>query len=239
MHHLFFISFLKSREKEIADSTDFERMINAESDEEMARVLHDTDYGPYVSSSSSFDEIFKEEKKENRALIERMGISSRVKELIFLPADVFNMRVSLKNKMFGADLSFNSFGEKEKELRKKYADIFEKAEKLKDPAEVDDMLTKFMFERMEKLSKEDTLLFRFLGDYKEKVLSLEKEEELIKREDAFLEEAKRKNEGLSPVFAHFMMKNRAEKVLRTISESRKTGAPKERVYKMIKNVRAL
>lgn len=240
MRHLFFVSLLKAREKQIADGTDFERMISASSEEEMNRVLHDTDYGPYVSESSSFDHILESEKAGRRVSFLHMGMDDDVIRLIFLSADVFNMRVLLKKRKFGTVLRIHPFGGDKDYLQEKYTHIFKEAEKISSPEEMDNMLTEFMFEEMDRLSKEDVLLNRFVNSYKEKSLSVESTNaDLLEEEDRFLSESKSINEGLSPIFAHIMRKNRAERVMRAIYEAKKVQIPKEKIYKIIKEVPAL
>jgi len=239
MKYLYYISYTRSRERYILDKTDLERMINALTAEEARKVLYDTDYGNYITPERSLEEIIEEEKKGTYDMLSKMGLERRVLDLLFLPADMLNLRVMLKEDLFGVKGEGVRVGRRESALRTEYAAEIEEAKKKEDPSELDDFLTGVLRRKRLEKAKEDKSLHSFLKKRDEKALAGSSEEELVELEDRFMKEARRRSEGLAPLFAHFMQKWRAERILRLVHGAKKAEVPSERIYESIKKVPAL
>ncbi len=239
MKYLYYVSNMISKEKYIADENDFQRMISSVTLGGALKVLHDTDYGSYFSAESTLEEIMEREKEGNYKMLTKMGLEKKVIDFLFLPVDMLNLRFALKRDFFGIEGRNYSFGKKEEKLKEEYREEIEEAKQKKTPAELDDFLTKIFIEKMKKSAKQDQLLFDFLEKYEKELFSENKKDNLVLIENEFLEEARRKSEGLAPIFAYFMRKWRAEKTVRAIYEAKKMEIPQEKIYKLLKEIRAL
>lgn len=239
MRYLYYVSYMKSREKHIADEVDFQRMISSATFDGMLRVLHDTDYGPYLSPENSLEQVIEKEKEGLYEMLIKMGLEKRVIDFLFLPADILNLRSLLKHDFFGIEMKKYDFGKKEEKLKEEYKEEIERARKKRSPAELDDFLTEVFIAKMKEAAKEDALLLDFLERYEKEISSDTKEDILIAIEDRFMEEARKKSEGLAPLFAYFMKKWRAEKSVRAIYEAKNTEVPQDKIYGLLKKVRAL
>ncbi len=239
MKHLYHVANMKCRERYVADETDFQRMMGAVNLEEIYRVLHDTDYGLYVSPEKPLEKIFEEEKYELRREFTRSGLPEKARDILFLSLDFFNLRILLKKEIFGMEGSFYSAGKKEEELKKNYPEIVEEGKSKQNTVEIDDFLTEKYLEKLLEKSKKDRLLHDLAKKYKEKILAKSGDAELVKIEDEFISKARYRDEGIAPLFAYIMLKIRAEKIINLIYEAKKVGLPAERIYPLIKSVRAL
>lgn len=141
MKHLFFIYSSRAKEKYIPDSTDFSRMINANSFEEAFKVLQDTNYASYALGRSPFDyeDILEEEKEDFKNELIKVGAKDEILDIISLKREnIFKALKKIKSKdviLFLEDHKsiLNSFikdlenGELEKAKEKE--EIMEKKEK--------------------------------------------------------------------------------------------------------------
>ncbi len=237
MKYLFLNSYFNAIEKHVADSVDFDRMINSPDWKKAFEVLQDTDYGKWALETKSLEKIFESEKEFFARELERMGAGQLV-DLYSLRADIVNLRIFLKDTLFNYDAGpLLTWGKSEKELQDYFASEIEKAKEFETPAEMDDYIFEVYLGRLEKFGGKEKEVARFLEDYKE---SLESEKsDLQKIEDDFIAENCKKNEGLAPILAFFMKKWKAEKIVRTIMTGKEIGLKPVEIKKMIEDIKAL
>ncbi len=241
MKYLFLISWIRAREKMLADHVDLDRMIGASTEREAFKVLNDTDYAPHISGKEPADieKVIEEEREDFKKTIRLMGVEEEVLE-------IFN----LKDK-------FDSFSKKhkvdffEKEKRENLSEdeevFFQRAEerKIEELHEIDTLLLEMYFEKLiyflGKQKEKDAKIF-FEG-YREIVLKekdLKKRDDLLlKMEDELIEKSREEISGIIPVIAFFIKKRRAENHIRTIFAGKRLGINSTKIYELIKAKRAL
>ena len=242
MKYLFLNSYLNAIEKHIADQIDFDRMINAESKSKAMEILQDTDYGRWALESNDLEEIFEKEKSFFIDELSRMGVSN-LKDLYSLRADIVNLRVFLKGKLFNLDSgSLVDWGKQESELVDEFAEEIERAKEIDSPAKLDDYLTEVYLDRLEEFAKDDGEVKEFVQDYKEILNDYEgeiKDRKVKSLEDDFIFENGKKNVGLAPVFAFFMRKWRAEKKVRTIITGKEIEFSPKKIKNLVEDLRSI
>ena len=242
MKYLFFVAWLRAREKKLADAVDFDRMIGAPSIEESFKVLNDTDYGPFLSGKTylEIEEIIEKEKEDFKNSLAKMGLSKGVLNLLFLKDDLILLGQELKEKIFK--------GSGKEELIKKYSRIVEKIQKSKPESaeKIDDLIIKIYFEKsihfLKKTGEKEAL--DFFRKYWKKISQTEEELEgreslLIEMEHKIVEKSIDSMSGLMPILAYFIKKRRAENFVRTIFASKKIGLDSSKIYNLIEKTRTL
>jgi vacuolar-type H+-ATPase subunit C/Vma6 len=86
MKYLFFVAWLRAKEKKLADKVDFARMIGASSSQETFKILNDTDYAPCLTNKTpdKIEEIIEEEKEELKKNFSLMGLDKKTLDFLFL-----------------------------------------------------------------------------------------------------------------------------------------------------------
>ncbi len=244
MKHLFLISWIRAREKKLADQVDLDRMIGAQNIKEAFKVLNDTDYAPYISGkdASNIEEVIEEERKDFKKTLDVMGIEKEVLE-IFNLKDKFDS-FSKKHKVG----FFEKGKEKKQSLSNEEDEIFQRAEKekLKEFYEIDTLLLDMYFEKVisflkKQKEKEAEIFFQ---EYCDAVMGqkedLEKRDNLLLRmEDELIEKSREEISGIIPVIAFFIKKRRVENYIRTIFAGKRMGVDSSKIYELIKTKRAL
>ncbi len=242
MKYLFLNSYFNAIEKHIADQIDFDRMINAESKSKAMEILQDTDYGRWALESSDLEEVFEKEKSFFTDELSRMGGSS-LKDLYSLRADIVNLRVLLKGKLFNLDSgSLVTWGRDEKELTEEFEEEIKKAKEIDSPAKLDDYLTEVYLDRLEDSAKGEGEVEEFIEDYKDILENYEgeiKDKKVKELEDEFIFQNIKKNEGLAPVFSFFMKKWRAEKKVRTIITGKEIEFSPKKIKNLVEDLRSI
>ena len=242
MKYLFLNSYFNAIEKHIADQIDFDRMINAEDEKKAMEILQDTDYGRWALESDSLEGVFKKEKSFFVSELSKMG-AGELKDLYSLRADIVNLRVFLKNKIFNFDSgSLVDWGKGEKELVDEFEEEISKAKEIDSPAKLDDYLTEVYLDRLESFSKGDKQVEKFIKEYRKILDSYEggvKDKKIKKLEDEFISENTKKNEGLSPIFSFFMKKWRAEKKVRTIITGKEIEFSPKKIKNLVEDLRSI
>ncbi len=243
MRYLFFVAWLRAREKKLADAVDFDRMIGAPNIEESFKVLNDTDYGPFLSGKTylEIEEIIEKEKEDFKNNLNKMGLSKGALNLLFLKDDLILLGQELKEKIFK--------GSEKEELIKKYSSIADKIQKTKPESaeKIDDLIIKIYFEKsiqfLKKTGEKEAL--SFFRNYWKRISQI-KEEELEKRESLLIEMEYKIVEksidsisGLMPILAYFIKKRRSENFVRTIFASKKIGLDSSKIYNLIEKTRTL
>ncbi|MBM3250987.1 MAG: hypothetical protein FJZ07_02020 [Candidatus Nealsonbacteria bacterium] len=228
MRYLFFVSWLRAREKKIADRTDIDRMIGASILEESFKVLNDTDYAPFISNKNyeDIEDIIEEERGDLRRTFERLGLEKSASEFIFLKDDLILLSGYLKEKFFGK-------GEKkENALTKKYPEIIKEVEKrsFNSPEEIDDYIIEDYFQKAinfcRKIKEKEAS--GFLRNYWQKIkISKGNPEErdgvLVEMEDKIIEKSRECISGILPILSFFIKKRRAEYFIRTVFSAKRIG----------------
>ncbi len=238
MKNLFFISFLRAREKKLADRIDLERMIGAVKIEESFKVLNDTDYAPFISGKSynEIEEIIKDERRDLRKSLEVMGLDKETLDFIFLKDDLILLTKELKEIIFYK-------AEKENSLIKQYLDLIKEAKNrnFSNAFEIDLFLTNTYYKRAIdfcKRSGENNALPFFVDAYeivkKSNPKNLKKRDEAIfKLEDGLIEKSKSEIAGIVPLLAFLIKKRRAEEAIRRIFASKKLGMETSKIQNII------
>jgi len=243
MKYLFFVAWLRAREKKLADPVDFDRMIGAPNIEEGFKVLNDTDYGPFLSGKTylQIEEIIEKEKEDLKKSLNKMGLSKGALNLLFLKDDLILLGQELKEKIFK--------GSEKEELIKKYPGIAQRIQKAKPESaeKIDDLIIEIYFKKsiqfLKKIKEEEALLF--FSKYWKKI-SQTREEDLEKRdslliemEDEIVQKSVYSMSGLMPILAYFIKKRRSESFVRTIFASKKIGLDSSKIYNLIERTRTL
>lgn len=242
MKHLFLNSYFEAREKHVANSTDFSRMINGKDSNSAMEVLQDTDYGVFALETKSLKDIIEKEKLSFKRDLVKMGFED-LANLYFLREDFVNLSIILKKEMLEVDTGeLSSLGREEKKLREDFKEIVETAKKIKDPSELDDYLTECYLASLGRYVDIDKRTKDFVSSYKEILRNKEGEErekEIRKLEENFFQENRRDNEGLAPILAYFMQKWRAEKFIKAIISGKEAGLSPDDIKDIIYSLRIL
>ncbi len=242
MQYLFLNSYFKAIEKHIADQVDFDRMINCENAKQAFEVLQDTDYNKWALETKDLREIFKKEKIFFRKELFKLGVG-QLSELFFLKADITNLRIYLKNKLFNLQSGqLVDWGKKEKELKESFSAEIEEAKSKETPALLDDYLTEIYLEKLKEIVGKDKQIKKFIDKYELILNDYQGEiraKKIRKLEDQFISSEERKNTGLSSILAFFMKKWRAEKMIKTIIDGKRIGFSPQEIKNLTEDLRAL
>ncbi len=242
MKYLFLNSYLNAIEKHIADQIDFDRMVNAQDCQKAMEVLQDTDYGRWALETDNLEEIFQKEKSFFRGELSKMG-SGELMDLYCLRADIVNLRVFLKRKIFNLDSgTLVDWGKGEKELIEEFSPEIETAKKKETPAKLDDYLTEVYLQRLKEFAKESQEMTDFIEEYESILADYEgeiRDKKIKELEDQFIKSHSGKNEGLAPIFSFFMKKWRAEKKIRTIITGKKIEFSPKKIKNLVEDLRSL
>ncbi len=241
MKNLFFISFLRAREKKLADRIDLERMIGAIKIEDSFKVLNDTDYASFISGKNytEIEEIIRDERRDLRKSLEVMGLEKETLDFIFLKDDLILLTKEIKEIIFYK-------AEKESDLIKKYFDLVKEVKEkgLNNAFEVDLFLTNFYYKRAINFCKknhENSALSFFIDSYekvkKSEPKNLEERDRFIlKLEQSLVEKSKSEISGVTPLLAFFIKKKRAEEAIRKILAGKKLGLDVSEIQNIISNL---
>lgn len=242
MKYLFLNSYLNAIDKHIADQVDFDRMINAESQKKAFDVLQDTDYGRWALETDYLEDIFEKEKTFFREELSKMG-AKKLMDLYSLRADIVNLRVFLKRKIFNLDSgNLVDWGKSEKELLEEFSEEIEIAKKKETPAKLDDYLTEVYLQRLKEFSEDSKEVKDLINAYEDILSNYEgevKDKKIKKLEDDFILKNSGKNEGLAPIFSFFMKKWRAEKKIRTIITGKQIEFSPKKIKSLVEDLRSL
>ena len=241
MKYLFLISWLRAREKKLADNVDIDRMIGANSPEESFKVLNDTDYASYLQGESykTLERVISKERQDFRKSLEGMDIEEELIDVLFLRDDLQELSKKAKNILFYQDYQGRSEKIENEILRKVKERSPEK------PHEVDGIVLDIYFQRISSfLTKaKEKEVSEFFENYRE---SLSNESDLVvrdellkKMEDEIIEKGAWQSDGFIPVLAFFIKKRRVENSIRTILSGKRIGLQSQEIYKLIKEKRAL
>ncbi len=243
MKYLFLISWLRAREKKLADNVDIDRMIGAGSAEESFRVLNDTDYAPYISAESyeSIEQVIKKEREDFSKELYDMGVEQEMIDVLFLRDDLVVHTKRAK------ELFFLTTKEREEELRKEDELVVQILEqKPQTPHHIDRIAVDIYFQRtIDFLKKQkDAPLLSFFQEYYQAVC--ENEEDVVERdrileemEDKIIENSKSEIEGFAPILSFFIMKRRIEYRIRVVLAGKRTGIVSGEIYNLLNKTRAL
>ncbi len=243
MKYLFFVAWLRAREKKIADSIDFDRMIGAPNPEESFKVLNDTDYAPFISGKTylEIEEIIEKEKNDLKNNLAKMGLNKGVLSLIFLKDELILLAEELKEELFKDS--------KKDDFIKKYSDIAQKIKKKKPtrPEEIDNLVIDIYFRKSIKFcakSKEKNMKV-FFKKYWKRIKNIEdnnleeREAVLFEMEEKIIEKSAKSISGIMPILAFFIKKKRAESFIRTIFSAQKIGLDPLKTYNSFEKTRIL
>lgn len=242
MRYLFLISWLRAREKKLADQVDLDRMIGAPSMDETLRVLNDTDYAPYLSgkTDSDIEEIIEEERGDFQKTLLKMGVEEELLEALFLKEDFRSVAEEIKGEIFQKGDGKNVFEKKkEKDIVKEV-----KNRNPQNPQEVDDILLDIYFQRVIAFFRKEKKVEKFFKEYQETAKRMKedlvkRDEVLLKIESEIIEKSGEEIEGFLPILAFFIKKRRAEYFIRSIFAGKRIGMDSEAIYKSLTLKRAL
>lgn len=242
MKYFFLNSYFNALEKHLADEIDFNRMINSENEDKAYQVLQDTNYAKWALANEPIDKVFEQEKIFFSRDLDKMGFTC-LAGLFCLKADITNLRIFLKKKIFGFDSGdLLLWGKNEQELEQEFEKEIQESGKLKNALELDDYLTKVYLDRLEYQTKKDKSIQKFIKEYRQinSTLSGEEKHQAIKKmEDDFIAEHTKQNEGLSPILAFFMKKSKIEKKIKTIISGKQINFTPSKIKEMIENLQTL
>lgn len=242
MNYLFLNSYFNTIEKRIADDVDFDRMINSDNEKKAYDVLQDTNYASWALESSSLEDIFRNEKIFFCKELIRFGFPELV-DLFCLRSDITNLRIILKEKLFGLDSGEIVFSMKEKDqLLEEFKKEIKIAETKENPGDLDDYLTEIYLERLKKYTKKEKEIQTFIKDYQKIItefLGEERDKKIKKLEDDFISENTKKNEGLAPILAFFMKKWKAEKKIKSIICGKQINFSPAKTRELVEDLQAL
>ncbi len=266
MKYICAITFFRTREKQLPDQTDFERMIAGAYLSKSFSVLQDTHYAPFLSDKKAeeFKQVFDEEKISFKKNLPKLGIKGDLIDFLYQRADFFNIGLYFKKELFNEGFSEEDFlreglSDFEK-LKRKYPELENKVQQqdFENPSQLDQFLTKFYFNKTIELAKEkkEKEIKQFFENYlkvleksykltkenksKKNLLSLDKvKKRLDKLEKDFFQREKWRIEGLGPILAYFLKKRKTEKITEAILAGKQINLQNLRIKKLIKNLPVL
>ena len=233
MRYLFFISWLKTREKKLADQIDFDRMINASSLEESFKVLNDTDYAPYIANKSYLDveEVIKEEREGLKKSLKHMGMDQDLLDFLFSRDEIFALGRRLKE---GEEI--DDYQEIVKEIKERNPQTAK---------EIDDFLVEIYFNQLIKfcLDKKEKETAKILKDYWQEKISNDdpqtKEDLLIGLEEEIIKKSKDVFSGVLPLLSFFIRKRKIDSLIRGIFSAKRIGLSSSNIFNLSQKTRAL
>jgi|UniRef100_A0A7V3RI98 V/A-type H+-transporting ATPase subunit C len=148
---------IRAKEAKFLKKTHFERLIEADVDS-FRLILSDTAY----AGSGEFLNILSDIEKEEAAFFDKYCLHQEIKEMVFLPLKIHNLKVKLKNG--GANLLYNidvKELEEKKEILKIISDYLQHRNSFILSTELDKFLCKRIFE----LSKVSPFFFEYAQLY--------------------------------------------------------------------------
>ena len=242
--YLFFTSWLRAKEKKLADQIDLDIMIGATTLEESFKVLNDTDYALFLSGKdySRIEEIIEAERQNLRKDFEQMGMEKKALDFLFLKDDLVMLAGEIKEKKLNSE-------EKQTYFIEKYPLLAEKIEekKINSLEEIDDMVICFYFKKainfcLETKEKELAGIFKkyWLKIKNKKEQDLEKRDScLIDMEEKIIEKSRGKIDGIMPILAFLIKKRRAEQFIKTIFSAKRIGLDSLKMHNLIEKTKTL
>ncbi len=240
MKYLFFVSWLRAKEKKLADRIDIDRMIAAPNNEEAFRVLNDTDYAPYLSgkNNSDIEEIIEEEKFDFRRNLEKMGMEKEMIEFLFLKEEFSKISKEIKENILKGNSEEKKFSQGKKENREIIKKIKENSpEKAED---IDRILLDEYFQRANiflQNNKEKEMKEIFDEYYKiirnERGDLKKRDDNLFQIEEKILEKSNEEIGGVLPIFSFLIKKKRVEYLVRSVFAGRRVKMDSKEIYELI------
>jgi V/A-type H+/Na+-transporting ATPase subunit C len=227
MKYVFFVAWLRAKEKKLTDRIDLDRMIGASTLEDAFKVLNDTNYSPYISNKkhSDLEEIIKEERKGFKKDLSIMGLDKKALDFLFLEDQISFLRKEIKENYFEKDSKKRLF-EKNKEIMEEIEKA--KPEKLSD---IDSVLSEILFKKMidfcvETKEKEVTCLLKRYWQEMETNENIEqRENKLVEIEDRIVEQGRDSTSGIMPILSFLIKRKRAENHIRNIFAGKRLNFP--------------
>ena len=163
-------------ETRLLDKSKIERMIDADSADEALKVLGETEYSNVMTNikrATDYEEILTAELKRVYDLVKELCPVKDVVKLMSIKYDYHNLKVILKGKFLGKDLSHmlihlgdldlhevkrkidsENYKELEAKLEKAVVEAANDFESTKDPQKIDIIIDKYMFKEMVELKNE-------------------------------------------------------------------------------------
>lgn len=234
MKYLFFVAWVRTREKNIADRTDLDRIIGASTMEEALRVLNDTDYAPFLLGKNHFqlEEIMIAERKDLRMTLERMGFGGDALDFLFLKEDLILLGGKIKRNLSEPTIS-------DDKLIKKHPALFRKIKQcsLSTPEKIDDLLMRFYFEKAIRFCAKsgETEAGRIFKKYWRAVQKANPEQ-LVARdgflsdmEEEIIYKSREAVSGIMPILAFLIKKRRAEYFIKIVFAGKRIGLDEAKI----------
>ncbi|AYE35079.1 V-type ATP synthase subunit C [Clostridium septicum] len=163
-------------ETRLLDKSKIERMIDADSADEALKVLGETEYSNVMTNikrATDYEEILTAELKRIYDLVKELCPVKDVVKLMSIKYDYHNLKVILKGKFLGKDLSHmlihlgdldlhevkrkidsENYKELEAKLEKAVVEAANDFESTKDPQKIDIIIDRYMFKEMVELKNE-------------------------------------------------------------------------------------
>jgi len=216
MKYLFFTSWLRAKEKYVADQVDFERMIKSPSAEEAFKILHDTDYAHLVSGKKldDLEDILRAGERGCYLILGRLELEEPAREYLFLRMWLPELMSALRNN--------------------KRNEITERFRVDDREGDSEELAKQFYYERLIGLAKElkDKELVVFTEQYYQarKDNDFKKMEEL---ERGVIKTGKKVTSGFMSLLSFVLQERKSEARLRLILSAKKMGMKTEEIYKII------
>jgi hypothetical protein len=244
MKYLFFVSWFRAKEKNLADQTDLDRMIGASSLEESFKVLNDTDYSGFLSGRTyqEIEQVISLEKQNLRKTLEQMGMDKPALDFLFLKNDLIMLAGEIKEKKLNS-LEKSVFIDKYSDLARK---LIEKKE-IDSLEQIDDLVINYYFKkaiRFCQTSQENQLADIFkkywllIKNKKNQDLKT-RDDLLIDMENKIIEKSREKIDGIMPILAFFIKKTRAQYFVKTVLSAKRIGLSSTETYSLIEKTRTL
>lgn len=244
MKYLFFVSWFRAKEKNLADQTDLDRMIGASSLEESFKVLNDTDYAGFLSGRTyqEIEQVISLEKQDLKKTLEQMGMDKPALDFLFLKNDLIMLAGEIKEKKLNS-LEKSVFINKYSDLARK---LIEKKE-IDSLEQIDDLVINYYFKkaiRFCQTSQEKQLANIFkkywllIKNKKNQNLKT-RDDLLIEMENKIIEKSREKIDGIMPILAFFIKKTRAQYFVKTVLSAKRIGLNSTETYSLIEKTRTL
>ncbi|MDO5089165.1 MAG: V-type ATP synthase subunit C [Leptotrichiaceae bacterium] len=180
-------------EKRLLNKNRLERMIEAETPDEVLKLLGETEYSQSmtdIKNSREYEKILKRETERVFSLIREMSNDSEIVDILSLKYDYHNLKVLLKGKVTGKDFSgllmdagtvktnklkaqfdAESYDDLPEELSKAVSEAEKDFDENKDPQRIDIIVDKYYYSHLLKIA--DRINVQILRDYVEGLIDFQ------------------------------------------------------------------
>lgn len=180
-------------EKRLLNKSRLERMIEAETPDEVLKLLGETEYSQSmtdIKNSREYEKILKKETERVFSLIRKMSNDSEIVDILSLKYDYHNLKILLKGKLTGKDFSMllmdagtvksgklkaqfdaENYGDLPEEFSKAANEVEKDFDENKNPQRIDIIVDKYYYFHLLKIAEKINV--KILKDYVESLIDFQ------------------------------------------------------------------